>query len=127
MFFRLLYLFRYWILKAVYVQNHLLVSIERMICEHNATTNASKSQKMCIGVESAPDVCGVPELIADKFDMCQRYGLLQGHRLSGSHTYIQNEIHWGAQSSLEQKNIYVKKKHSPTGMDNRSLHLAERT
>ena len=100
MFFRLLYLFRYWILKAVYVQNHLLVSIERMICEHNATTNASKSQKMCLGVESAPDVCGVPELIAwtnltfvKDTDCCKVIGCLVATRTSRMKSIGERKVH----------------------------------
>ena len=51
------------ILKPVYVQDHLFVISFRMISEHNATTDAIKSHKVCLGVESTPNVCGVPVLI----------------------------------------------------------------
>lgn len=60
--FRLQFLWS-WILESVNVQDHFLGILFGMICEHNTATDASKSQKVCLGVESAPDVCSVPVLI----------------------------------------------------------------
>ena len=51
------------ILESVDVQDDFLGILFGMICEHDATTNPIKSQKVRLGVESTPEVCGVAILI----------------------------------------------------------------